>query len=88
MRTFGRGPSGPNDSEGRGWLDFILLPYTAMAIAMLLVLLLLFLRRIVPARKQTLRRPKQDACQEFPEHAAARDERGERQGWGQPGRGE
>ena len=34
MRTFSRSTSDPGVSESSGWLDFILLPYTAMAIAM------------------------------------------------------
>lgn len=78
-------------SSGRGsggWLDFLLLPYTAMAIAMLLVLLLLLLRRIGPLGTQTLRRPKQDICQEPPDHAAGRDARDERRQSHQSGRGE
>ena len=52
MRTFSSsgGPSGQQDSAN--WLDVILLPYTAMAIAMFLVLLLLLLGRLLPRSKE------------------------------------
>jgi len=57
LRTFGQVGETAKNSGGT-WLDFILLPYTAMAIAMLLVLLLLLLDRLVSRKKKALDRTK------------------------------
>ena len=87
-QRFSPSTSDPGVSKRGGWLDFILLPYSAMAIAMLLVLLLLLLRRIVPGGRKALRRLKRYSLKETSEHPAARDGREERDRRGQPGTGE
>ena len=46
LRTFGGARQTPEGSATTSWLAFILVPYTAMGISMLLVLLLLLLRRL------------------------------------------
>jgi small-conductance mechanosensitive channel len=77
MRTFSRGPSDPGGSEDRGWLDFILLPYTAWAIAMLLVLLLLLFWRSPIGRRLMRRWMERDSWEENPQSPGARDRRGQ-----------
>ena len=53
--TGGTGHSG--DPDKKDPFGFLLLPYAAMGIAMLIVLLLLFLRRMLPTRREEPRRP-------------------------------
>ena len=51
------GATGRSGGAGRErLLEFLLLPYTAMGIAILLVLLLLLLRKVVSARQETCER--------------------------------
>lgn len=47
---------GSAGTGGEDLFEFLLLPYTAIGIAMLLVLLLLLLRKVLRAREETCRR--------------------------------
>ena len=75
MRTFGhvQEPTGSSDSS---WMDTLLLPYTAMRIAMLLVLLLIFLRKVVSGADKVPRPPKRQIRADSPSSADAEYEHG------------
>ena len=53
IRTFGGAERSHESSEGGRLLDLLLLSYTAMAISMLLVLLLLILGKVVSRARET-----------------------------------
>jgi hypothetical protein len=55
IRTFAHAEE-TTGSSGSSWMEVILLPYTAMGIAMLLVLLLLLLARLPSRTQEPLRR--------------------------------
>lgn len=71
MRTFGGVGGTPEGSGTTSWLDFILLPYTAIAIAMLFVLLLLLLGRLASRTRKAPDRSKPrflDGCPDYSRH--------------------
>ena len=55
-RMLAGAPSHSPDTDEKDPFGFLLLPYAAMGIAMLIVLLLLFLRRMLPTRREESRR--------------------------------
>ena len=67
-RMLAGAPSHSAGSDEKDPFGFLLLPYAALGIAMLIVLLLLFLRRILPARhrKRQARAPSSDIIIEGP----------------------
>ncbi len=77
-RTYA-GKGRPSEKSGSSsWLDFILLPYTATGIAMLLVVLLLYLRKAVSGSQRFLRRPEGQLRLESPARPSAGGMHGER----------
>lgn len=72
LRTFGHAEQTARN-PGTSWVDPLLLPYTAMSIAMLLVLLLLIVRKVVSGRDRTSGAPKQHIRRESPDHPATVD---------------
>ena len=68
-------PSHSPDTDEKDPFGFLLLPYAAMGIAMLIVLLLLFLRRILPTRREESCRPELSggAGNDLEEDEACRD---------------
>ena len=62
LRTFDGAQSGTGGATQSGGLHALLLPYRAMGISILLVLLLLFLRNVLPGRGMAVRPPKDGCC--------------------------
>jgi len=66
LRTFGQAGDTSKNSGG-SWLDVILLPYTAMGVAVLLIFLLLLLGRFASREKGALDRIKPGSPDGFAE---------------------
>ena len=74
IRTFGTAGQTREGSAATSWLDFMLLPYTAMGISMLLVLLLLLLGRATAGARERHRRSGRSFCDEYQKNRRTEDD--------------